>query len=113
MHARLTELLEPLAGVGRVGDQSRNIDRLARRRKRAQAFDALVEQDARAVEVAATPMVKAHADLKDAVIQAPVRRAGVAPEQLEGLVLLEELALVELLDALEELRRRWLVAART
>ena len=112
MHARLTELLEPLAGVGRVCDQSRNMDCLARRREGPQAFDALVEQDASAMEVAATPMVEADADLKDAVIQAPVRRADVAPEQLERLVLLEELALVELLDALEELRRRWLVAAR-
>jgi hypothetical protein len=39
------------------------------------------------------------ADLEDPVVQATHRRACVAPEELEGLVLLEELAGVELLDA--------------
>jgi len=63
------------------------------------------------VEVAAAPVMKADADLKDAVIQVTDRCRGVAPQELEGLVLLEELASVELLDAAEKLRWRWLGAA--
>ena len=55
--------------------------------------------------------MKADADLKDAVIQVTDRCGSVAPQELEGLVLLEELAGVELLDAAEELRWRWLGAA--
>jgi hypothetical protein len=55
--------------------------------------------------------MKAHADLEDAVIEAAIGCSGVPPEQLERLVLLEELALVELLDPGDELRRRRLVAA--
>ena len=50
-------------------------------------------------------MVEADADLQDPVIQAAHRCGGVAPEQLEGLVLLEELAGVELLEAAE--KRFW------
>jgi hypothetical protein len=49
-------------------------------------------------------MVEADADLEDAVIQATVRRPRVAPEELEGLVLLEELPPIELFDPFEELR---------
>ena len=62
------------------------------------------------MEVAVAPVVKTHADLEDAVIERAIGRAGVAPEQLKGLVLLEELAAVELFDAFAELRRRRLVA---
>ena len=58
------------------------------------------------MEVAGAPVMKADADLQDPVIEAAVRSARVAPEQLERLVLLEELAAVELLDALEELGGR-------
>ena len=57
-------------------------------------------------------MVEADADLEDAVIEIPHRRACVAPQELERFVLLEELAGIELLDAVEELWRRRLVAAR-
>ncbi len=42
-------------------------------------------------------------DLEDAVVERADRRAGVPPEELERLVLLEELARVELLDAAAEL----------
>jgi hypothetical protein len=57
-------------------------------------------------------VVQADADLQDAVVQRPVGRAGGAPQEFERLVLLEELARVELLDAATELARRRLVATR-
>jgi hypothetical protein len=47
-------------------------------------------------------MVETDADLKDAVVQAPDRCGRVAPQQLERLMLFEELAGVELLDASKE-----------
>jgi hypothetical protein len=40
------------------------------------------------------------------------RCGGVSPQELERLMLLEELSDVELLDATEKLRWRWLGAAR-
>jgi hypothetical protein len=75
-------------------------------------LDALFEEHTRAVEVPAPPMMEADADLEDPVIQAAVGRSRSAPEELERLVLLEELAAVELLDRSHQLRRRRLVAAR-
>jgi hypothetical protein len=57
-------------------------------------------------------VVEADADLQDAVVKGADRSVGRAPQDLEGLVLLEEVARIELLDALEQLRRRRLVAAR-
>jgi hypothetical protein len=53
-------------------------------------------------------VVEADADLKDAVIETADRRARVAPQELQRLVLLEEFAGVELLDAVKQ-RRRWRV----
>ena len=52
------------------------------------------------------------ADLQDAVVQAADRGAGLAPQRLERLVLLEELASVELVDPLDELAGRGIVATR-
>src|SRR5207247_6226579 len=72
--------------------------------------EALVEEHARAVVVAVAPVMEPDADLQDAVVKIADRRTGVAPEELEGLVLLEELASVELLDAVDELGRRWRIA---
>src|SRR5438105_15034090 len=46
--------------------------------------------------------MEADTDLQDPVIQRADRRARLAPEDLEGLVLFEELAGVELLDAAHE-----------
>jgi hypothetical protein len=63
------------------------------------------------VEIAATPVMEADADLEDAVIEPADGRRSVAPEELERLVLLEELAGVELRDARDELRGCRLVAA--
>ena len=54
------------------------------------------------MKVPAAPVVKADADLEDAVIETAHGSGRVAPEELEGFVLLEELAGVELLDAAEK-----------
>jgi hypothetical protein len=55
-------------------------------------------------------VIEADADLKDAVIERSYRGVRRAPEELQGLVLLEEVARVQLLDAPPELVRRRLVA---
>ena len=83
---------------------------MAARDEGTEPLDALVDERRGAVEVAAAPVMESDADLKDAVIQTAVGSARRAPEELERLVLLEELALVELLDALDQLGRRGLVA---
>jgi len=111
-HALRTEREESLAGRGRVRDEPRDIDTLAGRRERAEALDAFLEQHGRAVEVAAPPVMETDADLQDAVVEAADRCARGAPEQLEGLVLLVELAGVELLDPSLELGWRRVGAAR-
>ena len=59
------------------------------------------------MKIAAAPVMEADADLQDPVIQRAHRCARVAPQQLEGLVLLEELAGVELLDAAQQRFWRW------
>src|SRR5207244_5878713 len=61
--------------------------------------DAVIELDRGAMEVALLEqVVHAHADLQDAFVQmANLLRCG-PPQQLEGLVLVEELARVELVD---------------
>jgi len=84
---------------------------VARGRERAKTLDAFVEQGGRPVEVPLPPVVETDTDLEDAVVEAAVGRTRRAPEKLEGLVLLEEFAAVELLDAGAELERRWLAAS--
>lgn len=63
--------------------------------------------------VAVAPVVEADPDLQDPVIETADRRARVTPERLEGLVLFEELAGVELLDAADERLRRSIGASGT
>jgi hypothetical protein len=50
--------------------------------------------------------MEADADLQDAVVEAADRRARIAPQELERLVLVEDLPLVELLDPPGEPWRR-------
>ncbi len=102
--------MELFAGSGRVGDERGDVDGLARRRKRAQTRDSLFQKNRRAVKVAAAPVVEADPDLQDPVIQMTNRRSRGPPQELERLVLLEELATVELLDPAEK-RLRWGVGA--
>jgi hypothetical protein len=97
---------EPFARRGGAGDESRDVDGLACRHEGSQPLDAFFEEHRRAMKVAAAPVVKPNADLEDAVIEAAHRCARVAPQELEGFVLLEELAGVELLDAAEKRLRR-------
>ncbi len=67
----------------------------------------MVELDRRAVEIVVhEQVVEADADLQDALVQMADLVGRGAPEQLERLVLLEELAGVELGDRLAELGRR-------
>ena len=65
------------------------------------------------MKIPAAPVMEADADLQDPVIQAANRRVRVAPQQLQRLVLLEELAFVELLDAPQKLLWGRLRAAGT
>ena len=55
-------------------------------------------------------MMQADPDLQDPVIELARGAVRVAPEELERLVLLEVLARVELLDAVDQLGRRRVVA---
>ena len=57
--------------------------------------------------------MEADADLEDAVVQRADRSARLAPQDLERLVLLEELAGVELLDPPDQRIRCRVGAART
>ncbi len=52
--------------------------------------------------VAIPPVMEAHADLQDAVVEPADRTTRVAPERLEDLVLLEELSLIEQVDPVDE-----------
>ena len=108
-------LLEEFSGVELLdaADERRDIDTLARRRERPESSDPFLEEDARAVVVAVAPVMEADTDLQDPVIEAADRRAGVTPQRLEGLVLFEELAGVELLDAADERGWRWIGAPGT
>jgi len=101
-HTLGSEGKESLARRGGVRDEPGDVDRLARWLERLQPLDTFLEKDGRAMKVPAAPVVEADADLQDPVIQVAHGRCGVAPQQLESLVLLEELARVELLDAAEE-----------
>src|SRR2546428_8073794 len=94
----------------RIVDQRLDVDALAPRRKRREIPRTARQQVDGAVMIQAAELIERDADLQDALVEiADVATLG-APEQLEGLVLLEEFAAIELLDAFEELRRRELVA---
>src|SRR2546422_2530284 len=94
----------------RIVEQRLDVDALAPRRKRREIARTPRQQVDRAVMIQAAELVERDADLQDALVEiADVATLG-APQQLEGLVLLEEFAAIELLDAFEELRRRELVA---
>jgi hypothetical protein len=65
----------------------------------------------RAVPVALSPVVEADPDLEDPLVQVADRVRLGDPDALQGLVLLEELPPVELLDAVQEGGRRRVIAA--
>src|SRR5256712_5081736 len=94
----------------RIVEQRLDVDALAPRRKRREIPRTARQQVDGAVMIQAAELIERDADLQDALAEIADRVTLAAPEQLEGLVLLEEFAAIELLDAFEELRRRGLVA---
>ena len=62
------------------------------------------------MEIAAAPVMKTNTDLQDPVVQIAHRCRVRAPEELECLVLLEEFPGVELLDRVQQLSGRSIVA---
>jgi hypothetical protein len=115
---RAVEALEPSgadalelreAALG-VGDQAVHIDAHAAAAERLEVADPPPPEPPRPVRVPASQVLEAHADLQDPLVEVADRVGLLDPLQLERLVLLEELAAVELLDAPPE-ARRWRVAA--
>src|SRR5258706_8400911 len=95
----------------RVVQQRLHVDAPAARRERGQIPRPARQHVDGAVMVQALQVMKGDADLQDALVEvADVARLG-APEQLQRLVLLEELAAIELRDRVDELARRRLFAA--
>ena len=99
LHAFGSRSDEPRVRDGRIRDEPVYIDAVAERGEGTEAFDAFFDERGCAVEIAIAPMVEANTDLEDPVIQPAHRRARVAPEELERLVLLKEFANVEFVDA--------------
>src|SRR6266540_2768362 len=83
-HPLGAQCVEPLSRSGRVGDERVDVDALTARRESAEALDPLFQQRGGAVEVAVAPVMEGNAYLEDAVVEAAHRRAGVAPQELEG-----------------------------
>src|SRR2546425_9929463 len=94
----------------RIVEQRLDVDALAPRRKRREIPRTARQQVDGAVMIQAAELIERDADLQDALVEIADLATLGAPEQLEGLVLLEAFAAIELLDAFEELRRRGLVA---
>src|ERR1700716_3542716 len=110
-HALGAQRDEPFARCGRVGDERPDVDAVAAWRERAETLDPFLEESGCAVKGPVAPVMEADADLEDTVVQAADRRACIAPEELEGLVLFEELAGVELLETADQLGWRRVIAA--
>ncbi len=110
-HSLWTELEQLRAQPRRVADEPFHVHSLANRREWSQLVEPFGQQDRRAVEVAARPVVEADPDLEDPVVEVADGLVGRTPEELEGLVLLEELAGVQLLDRADQLGRSRVVAA--
>lgn len=88
-----------------VGDEAIDVDLHAAKLERLEVGDPPSPQPPGAAGVAAAQVLEADTDLQDALVEVADRVALLEPLELEGLVLLEELAAVELLDAAAEARR--------
>src|SRR5439155_23425734 len=106
-----TQLDHALARARGIANESRDVDALTGRRERTKPLDPLLQQDAGAVEVPTTEVMESNADLENAVVEIADRCAGAAPQRLQRLVLLEVLAMLELLDRMEQLLRRRFITA--
>src|SRR5262245_5914961 len=112
------ELIQPVGaeavdlrqGSGRRVEERLHINALAARRERGELPMAASQHVVLSVVIAFAQMVERDTNLQDALIEvADVPPLG-APQEFERLVLLEELAAIELGDALEKQRGRRLVA---
>jgi SET domain len=105
-----TEPLDVIEGKAGVLEQRRDVHPLTSRGEGPEVQRSACEHVDRAVMIEPPQVVKCDPDLQDALIQPPHSAWFGAPQQLERLVLLEVLAAVELIDALEEQPRRRLTA---
>jgi len=113
VQTRRSQLQKVLSSASRITPQPSDVHTVARIGERRQKADAVVELHRRTVKVAVLQqVVHAHADLQDAFVQVADLAGRRPPEQLERLVLLEELARVELVDGLQQSGRRGLRAQR-
>jgi hypothetical protein len=86
---------------GALADQALDIDRHAAGPVGLQLFQALAKFGDGSMPVAVAPVIEGDADLEDALVEIPDRVRLGDPDCLEGLVLLEELLPVELVDAVQ------------
>src|SRR5919109_2207697 len=105
--ADAVELREAALGVR---DQAVHVDAHAPAAERLEVSDPPPPEPPRPVRVPASQVLEAHADLQDPLVEVADRVGLLDPLHLERLVLLEELAPVEFLDALPE-ARWWRLAA--
>ena len=91
---------------GGIVEQRRDVHPLAARRERRQVARSARQHVDRAVVIQPPQVMERDADLQDALVEIADVAALGAPEQLQRLVLLEELAAIELRDPFEQLRRR-------
>jgi hypothetical protein len=101
-HPFAAELEETLSTAAGRGGQRRDVHSLTMRRVELEQFGAGAQLGYRPVRVASSKVVVAHRDVENALVEKPDRVRLEAPEHLERLVTLEELALVELVDPADE-----------
>lgn len=77
---------------------------------RFELLETLPELGHRAVPVATPPVVKAHPDLEDALVEVANRIRLDDPDPFERFMLLEEFLMIELRDSLEQGSRRRVIA---
>ena len=108
-----TELQESLARGTRLVSEAGNVDAVTDLRKRFEEADAVIEFDCRPMEIVIfEQVVHADADLQDPFVEMADLVGRRPPQQLEGLVLIEELACVELMNGFGQLRRSRRTARR-
>jgi hypothetical protein len=95
----------------RIGNELRNLDRHAIGRKSFQVVRTRPQFENGSAVIAAEQMVTSHTDLQDTLVQHTNGAWFVIPDALKRLVTLEILAVIELLDSMQQPRRRSIGAA--